>query len=247
MKVARISHKRLNSGKPTEIIYDLNDIDVRSQLQEIFISNVYNPHIDRKNLVVFDFGANIGMSALYFKDMAKVVHAFEPHPYIYQMLQNNVKPYNNIKTYKYAILNQIGKLRVGTKEKGNLTQNLLQKGSYDEQEITCIDFAECLKITGEDHVDVLKIDIEGSEYIVFSSNEFIENASKIDTIVGESHYTGTAMPQFVPVMLKECGFKTRFIKLRIPNYEKMLGINMPDGSKKTYNISENTNFIAKHI
>lgn len=247
MKAVTVTHKRLNRGKPTELYFDLPDTDIRSQVQEMFFFDTYNPHLKRKDLVVMDLGANIGLSALYFKDIAKVVHAFEPHPYIYKMLIHNTKECKKIKTYNYAVLNGKGMMDIGTNQQGNLSQNYFELGEFDKQKVACISFGDALKLTGEDHIDVLKIDVEGCEYIIFPSKEFVDNAHRIDVIVGESHYAGQAMPMFVPPMLKECGFETKFVELDIPNYEKNLVVNMYDGSKKKFKAVENTNFIAKRI
>ncbi len=58
-----------------------------------------------------------------------------------------------------------------------------------------------------DHVNLLKMDIEGIEFELFGSESFAKIAPKIDTIVGEIHsYSGRNPMQLVDA-LKTNGFE----------------------------------------
>jgi FkbM family methyltransferase len=56
---------------------------------EPYMVQIFNALI-QKNDVIADIGANIGMTALLFSDLAKSVYAFEPSPSTFQILQNNL-------------------------------------------------------------------------------------------------------------------------------------------------------------
>jgi FkbM family methyltransferase len=65
-------------------------------VQEIFIDEVYKFAPERTDPTIIDCGANIGLSAIYFKTHwpdAKLI-AFEPDPSVFDLLQKNVKQRN---------------------------------------------------------------------------------------------------------------------------------------------------------
>ena len=109
--------------------------------------------------------------------------------------------------------------------------------------ITTIDrFMEDNKIN---HVDLLKIDTEGAEYLILPSVGFFKMANKINYIIGEGHHLPNKItPEFLPLILKDAGFKTEFLPIK--NY--FLTMDFDDGvSKRHYEIEKNTIFFAKHL
>ena len=71
------------------------------------------------------------------------------------------------------------------------------------------------------HVDVMKIDIEESEYVVFPSQAFLNIAERIDFIIGEAHFQANGgFPDVIPLILKDAGFKTTFFDILNANYTR---------------------------
>lgn len=246
MKQITLKHPRLNNGTPTKIKYCIPRDYVNLQLYEIFVRDQYNPQTDKKNLVVIDIGANIGMASLYFKDIAKHVYALEPNEECYKCLVKNTKEYNNISCFN-----------MGVSVRDHIKQYLIANVGQDmtntfyvsdhvsmQSEAEIITFGSFLKEQGIDKVDVLKIDCEGWEYVIFSEKSFIENVSKIDTIVGESHYMDIVRPQYIPVILGNLGFETRF-RTDYLNLTSKITVSC-DMIKKNYEVTEPTIFIAKN-
>jgi hypothetical protein len=114
----------------------------------------------------------------------------------------------------------------------------------EKVETEVITFGTFLKEQKIDKVDVLKIDCEGWEYVIFSEDSFIKNAHRIDTIVGESHYLNIMRPQFIPVILGNLGFNTTF-KTNYRNMTSKISVTC-DMIKKDYEVTEPTIFISKH-
>lgn len=237
MNYADLEHKNLNNGQRTRVCFWFPADDLKNQFHEIFENDVYNPHTNKKDLVVVDMGANVGLASLYFKDMAKKIYAIEPCPETFKCLEENTKMYPNIERFNYAI---------------SVDDNVKQKFSGDSLfakdgnpiEVDTMTFGTFLKQNKIKHIDVLKIDVEGWEYVIFSEPSFRKNIDKIDIIVGESHYAPHINPSFIPVILDELGFKVEFDPNPNLLYNSVVCIH---DTEKKYTIFEPTNFIAKRM
>lgn len=129
-----------------------------------------------KNLspVIVDIGANIGDSTLYiYKKLERnnpQIYAVEPNSSNYTYLLRNIKlnKIKNINTYKIAITGKTGFGKIafdGKRYDGGFTDNIIQETKSLKSEristMTFVDFCQANKIK---IVDLIKIDIEGSEY-----------------------------------------------------------------------------------
>lgn len=185
----------INSFKKryTEYIISVNSYkllvaDMKSfvwQYQEIFLHKFYSFNTSSDQPVIFDCGANIGTSVLFFSKKysnAKIV-AFEASPYIYGILKKNIEN-NNIKN---VVLNQNA---VWTKneelefsDEGGDSGSIYAIANIKKVKVQAIDFLEALN--KEDKIDMLKMDIEGAE------NDVIPHIAsalyKIDKIFIEYH------------------------------------------------------------
>ena len=160
----------------TEIIFDLRedyDTDI-VVVKEMFEENVYEIHawhFDNSDGVVVDIGANIGSFSIQAASIgAKKIFAIEPEPHNLKALKNNVS-LNNLK-------NEITVLEVGVSDfNGSATISdegggASIKDGKPGSEIKIITLDKLFKDNKINEVDVLKIDVEGSEV------EIILGASK---------------------------------------------------------------------
>jgi len=226
----------------TKIYYPFPTEELKMQVGEIFVKDVYNPKTKKKDLVVVDVGANIGMASLYFQPIAKQIYALEPSPTVYACLLKNVKKHKNIKTFNVAMSNVTGKDTMYLERTEDVPQHMSSKNQQNATEIDTITFGDFIQQNDIKDIDVLKIDVEGWEYMVFSSESFIKYAHLIGTIVGESHYTGEMRPQLISPMLKRLGFKVAFHKFKNLVFTATVGLKE---DLQTYVIHEATNFLAK--
>jgi FkbM family methyltransferase len=131
-------------------------------------------------LPIIDIGANVGDFSVFASEYGKV-YAYEPEPHNYQMLVMNVALNKDI------VKNEIITINKGIGAKGTFTINN-NSGSatvgLGDQVCECIDLNEALKDFKE--VDLVKFDIEGSEYELFE-NATEETLKKIRHITGELH------------------------------------------------------------
>jgi FkbM family methyltransferase len=241
----RITHPAFNHGETTEIVVATNNHDIDNQIGEIYIEQCYKPP-KKKNKIVFDIGANIGLASLYLKDFADKIYAFEPNPYIFPCLVKNTEKYPQIIPINKGIFNRTAELPMYGKE-NEVPQSFVKNKAHTIQTMAKIiridEFMEENKI---EHIDFLKIDVEGAEYTIFMDEAFSSIASKVDVICGESHNTDDGlMPILIPEILKDYGFKTRFKEELKPNYTLNFSYARPDtGYYKEYQVFMKTIFEA---
>jgi FkbM family methyltransferase len=182
-------------------------------LKEIYIDKWYERFlIARKDLTIFDVGAYTGITANYLSDFARVIHAVEPNKENYECLVETVK-YNKldkVKTYKAAITAKDGPVKLFNGGQNSANNILGGAAGFEEVEGWSLD--TLFKKTGETHVDLLKIDIEGAEFEVIGGKAFKDNAGKIDLIMGETHTWANRNPNQVYWALRDNGFEVELPK-----------------------------------
>lgn len=185
-------------------------------LEEVYMKKIYDPYLAGKtDLIIADFGANIGLTSLYFKDYAKEVYAVEPskqHQETIKMMLdfNEIK---NVKLCPYAISNKNGTTKFYHNE--NVTMFSLSdrvNGDKDYEEVETVTMDEFMKRNKLDHLDFLKLDIEGFECEFVASDEFKKWAPKIEIIAFEYHnWSKCELPQFINT-LKDLGYEVKINK-----------------------------------
>lgn len=143
---------------------------------QVFISRIYNLPFSFAPQYIIDCGANVGMTSIYFANRfpsAQII-AVEPEHSNFQILKKNCEPYPNIHVVNKAIAAYAGKVEVvdqGTGHYGftireiepsslNVSVNTIESASLED----------IMQSFNWDHIDFLKIDIEGTEKELFSVN-----------------------------------------------------------------------------
>ncbi len=142
--------------------------------REIFVFNQYKIKLlnNHKADIIVDLGANIGLSVLYFNDQypdAKII-AVEPEKRNFSLLKKNVASLPGVYCLNNAIWNssrQLGIYDVGLGEYGYVTNEEQEDEIESVKSITLGEIIEQYKL---EKIDILKIDIEGSEKELFSEN-----------------------------------------------------------------------------
>ena len=188
------------------------------QMAEIFKDGVYRKYLPivKDNTVALDIGGNIGLVSIHFSRYFERVITLEPSKTHFNALIKNLASNNasNVIPINKAVYIKNGKFPFGG-PKDNRTMRSLhmatwQDGKSDEmvETITMDTLFDEEKIT---HVNLMKIDIEGSEIEVLSSPGFKKVAQKIDCIIGERHgWTGRHPHQLDDALISN-GFKIETI------------------------------------
>ena len=144
---------------------------------------------DKKDLVILDIGANVGLFTLYAKDSASRIVSVEPTPSHQHLFEKIAGKYENVELVKAALSNKDEDVSFYIYN-GNTTQNSLIKGEPDEEvKVEGLTFESLLKKVNIDHVDFCKIDIEGSEMIAITEETLKPVYDKIDRMFIETHAT----------------------------------------------------------
>jgi FkbM family methyltransferase len=192
--------RQIRTSKNNQLTISSDDPDVVSHfsnmanyadtiLAEINANNFYDYILkDAQDLTILDLGANIGLFSLYASDIARKIYAFEPTPRHYHILQTLTSGYQNIDTHQIAVgasNNQID-FYVNTE---NSTMNSLHNVYGDKITVESARLKEILKRIGEERIDFVKCDIEGSEMIALTDDTVGEVRDNIKVWYVECHAT----------------------------------------------------------
>lgn len=126
--------------------------------------------------LILDCGANVGYASIYFLERYPNAHviAIEPDPDNFKLCQKNLSHYGErVSLINSGIWSHQTGLVIKRQEFGEHREWGIQvKESLDDQQadLEAVDIATILQNSDFDTIDLLKIDIEGSEKVVFSHN-----------------------------------------------------------------------------
>ena len=136
-------------------------VSVAWQLKEFFDDGRMNFRSDSECPVIYDCGANIGVSILYYKQLypKAIIKAFEPDPKVFSCLKNNME--NN----KVSGVELINKAVWNTNDGVSFGSEGADGGSvfYEGNKITLPSIRLKELLEKEAKIELLKIDIEGAE------------------------------------------------------------------------------------
>lgn len=134
-----------------------------------------------KDTIFLDIGANFGYYSLLVASKAKKVFSIEPNPLVYSMLYENSLHFSNIKTYNIGLADKVSKMkfyyRPGVWETGMLFPPLPNDNNFFFTPEILIETLSSFqtKYDGScEHINLLKIDCEGSEYEILRDLEFFK-------------------------------------------------------------------------
>jgi len=178
--------KRENVTFPFHLRYRSSDI---STYDQIFSSDSYRFRTKRHPEVILDAGANVGLASIYFANRypdAKIF-AVEPEKENFQLLRRNVTPYPNVVPIEAALWGDNGDITLIDPGHGNwgfMTQGT-EKTECRSYRVRGITVAKLMERYSISKIDILKMDIEGSEKEVFeTAASWIDS---VDSVVVELH------------------------------------------------------------
>lgn len=184
------------------------------QFAEVYKEQVYAPFLlGKKDLTIVDIGSNIGVTVFYFSQFAKKVVGVEPSKDHFKILSKMVEfnELKNVSLVNKAIFMENKKFPLF--HNPNKTMFSLHSAVSDgtSEDVEAITLEDLFKQEKLDHVDLMKLDIEGSEIEVLSHSSFKAVADKIDIIVTERHSWSGRNPHQLDEALKNNGFSVHVI------------------------------------
>lgn len=156
-----------------------NELAMLELYKSIFEEKIYDFNTSHLTPNIIDAGSNIGIATLFFKNKYPLANitCFEPDPYNFNILKQNISinNLNNVKAIEAALSNNsgdilfYGQIGEGSDTRGNSISKL-----WGEQRITNNQVkVKTVKLSSyiNEHIDLIKLDIEGAEQQVIEDIE----------------------------------------------------------------------------
>lgn len=156
----------------------------------------------RPEMVIVDIGAHVGYYTTLFAKLtgpSGKVFAFEADSDNFKILEANTKQYKNVEIFNTAITDRTGFVDF-YKIKGNTScHSVVVSDNADKISVPATTLDEFISQNRLRRPDVIKIDIEGGEYLAFCGMRDLFTSAKNLSVVME----------FNPAAIKLAGFKPR--------------------------------------
>ncbi len=190
---------------------------VGSILRETYVERAYDWFFSgKKDLIVVDLGANVGLFTQYARRFSKRVIAVEPSQETFSFLQRAKKDnhWANVDIVNAAIADSSNDSVTFFHNESNTTMRslnpLMSDGSATEtvKTMSLSDLFSSQHITS---VDFMKIDVEGAELEIVRSKGFRDVIPLVRCIELEIHFRGAYEEEILNI-LKDCGLITKKIR-----------------------------------
>lgn len=158
------------NGYKNQIFLRNKTSDIPTFYQCIF-NQEYNIKIDFEPKVILDLGANIGLTTFFFKSKypnAKII-AIEPETGNFELLKKNAQGLNDIVLYKAGVWNRKTNLIIDKIDSGHYGYTVKEVDQPTNNSLPSLGIVDIMTEQKIKMIDVLKIDIEGSELVLFDS------------------------------------------------------------------------------
>ena len=157
-------------GYPSSVFIRTNSSDISTFTkvimdEEYYFETNFNPEF------IIDAGANIGLASLYFSKLFKKAQiiAVEPEKKNIQLFnKNNIS--KNVTCVEGAVWNKNTFLEIKDLNTNTSGFEIIESATETKNTITAHTIGDIFNKSTFKTIDVLKIDIEGAEYEVFSNN-----------------------------------------------------------------------------
>lgn len=200
---------------PGDVPFD--SLFIPSIYHEIYYDGIYMDIVnvldkERKDPIIVDVGANIGIVTQYLREHAKKVYAIEPSKEHFEALEKNkeVNHWDNVDIFKFALAEEDGETTIYRNSK-NLTMNSIMHHYNDDikgrdEKVPTKKITTFFKENNITHVDFMKFDVEGAEDVILPSKDFEEASKIIDIIEIEFHFP--TYPEHINHLIK-LGYQAR--------------------------------------
>jgi FkbM family methyltransferase len=157
--------------------------------RQIFVNKEYEFKPEMPITTVIDAGANIGLAAAYFVNQfpgCRII-CLEPEPKNFELLQKNIAPYPTITGVQKGVWNKSTNLKIVDSGLGNWGFTVQEVEQEEPGVIKAVSLNDIMKQYNLDSLDIVKMDIEGSEKEVLEAGDASEWLSRCKILVIEIH------------------------------------------------------------
>jgi len=151
-----------------------------------------------KALIIFDIGANIGQLSMKFREMfpAAKIHAFEPTPEAYDKLSRKFRNDGGAATNNLAVSDKTGSTSFYISDEFSKINSVLPRNQVQRKYyklgldrsivVPTITIDDYCKKNGINHINLLKLDIQGGELAALHGARRLLRQGQIDLILTEA-------------------------------------------------------------
>jgi FkbM family methyltransferase len=169
------------------IVLRAGTTDVRVA-RELLLERPLDIPLDTDPRLIIDAGANIGMASVYLANRyrrARIL-ALEVEESNFELLRENVRLLPNVVPLRRGLWSGRGHVRILNPGGAAWGFRVASAESDDPGAIECVDVGSLLEEFSASHIDLIKIDIEGSELAVLSSAD-LTWLNKVGVLALELH------------------------------------------------------------
>jgi FkbM family methyltransferase len=134
---------------------------------EVFLKREYDIDVSAPTVIV-DAGAHIGLATVFFAERFRgaAVIAIEPEAANFDVLCKNVSAYPRVRAMRAGVWSRSTWLRIENPDAATWSFRVIE--SDQPTDIRAVSIADVMQLHGVDHIDILKMDIEGAELEVLT-------------------------------------------------------------------------------
>ena len=179
-----------------------------SVFYQVFVDDNYKYSYAKDPQIILDIGANVGYTSIYYAKLfpKSKIYCLESDPENYKILLKNIEKYPNITPCNGALYSRDTILSIYDPNLGEWGLQVSETENNTNKKVQAYSFNSLLKLWELENtiIDVLKIDIEGSEKELFEGDVGFLNS--VDLMIIETHdrfKSGTSQALFKVMQNKE--------------------------------------------
>ena len=178
-------------------------------MAEIYKEKVYEPFL-KHGMTILEVGGNVGIVTLYLSEYARKLFVMEPLKAHLKCLRKTVK-FNKLEDV--VIIPKALDAKDGTRNfyfsdynSTCCTLKVQWQEGYTEK-VQCASMSTILEECKVDTIDFMKLDVEGSEIDILSSDSFAKEAPRIKSMLVEYHTWCGYQAEALECHLSRLGYK----------------------------------------
>ena len=171
---------------------------------------MYSNNFEGVPRTIIDAGANVGYATVYFNSVypAALYISIEPDENNYTLLEENCRlnKMQNCYLLNRGLWSSNVYLELANENSNTGTWGFSFKESEVPTHVQAMDFKELLRERNCTEIDILKIDIEGAEEILFNEENYMKDILSVTKVIGIEIHDHLASRITIIKQLKNAGF-----------------------------------------
>lgn len=191
-------------GVKSPVVARLNNSDL-SVLYQVFGLRECETAIDSPRAII-DGGANVGYASLFYAERypRATILAVEPSDQNCEVFTRNCGAHSNVRLIRGGIWNKRALLEMCDAEQRGWMIQVRATEVRTAATMEAYTIPDLIALSGQTHIDILKLDIEGTEELLFSEGD-LSWVDQVGCLIIETH--GATSHALVSKAMKARGFK----------------------------------------